>query len=127
MINPLSNNLAIRYKVCYLSTGLFFANNIPPNNSKRKIMNKGDLVEIVAQDCNLSKTAAEQVLSSVLGAITNAVATGEKVTLIGFGAFSVSERAAREGRNPKTGGTIQIPAGKVVKFKAGKTLVDAVK
>lgn len=90
-------------------------------------MNKGDLVEIVAQDCNLSKTAAEQVLSSVLGAITNAVATGEKVTLIGFGAFSVSERAAREGRNPKTGETIQIPAGKAVKFKAGKTLVDAVK
>jgi DNA-binding protein HU-beta len=90
-------------------------------------MNKGDLVEIVAQDCNLSKTAAEQVLSSVLGAITNAVATREKVTLIGFGAFSVSERAAREGRNPKTGETIQIPAGKAVKFKAGKTLVDAVK
>lgn len=90
-------------------------------------MNKGDLVEIVAQDCNLSKAAAEQVLSSVLGAITNAVATGGKVTLIGFGTFSVSERAAREGRNPKTGETIQIPAGKVVKFKAGKTLVDAVK
>ena len=90
-------------------------------------MNKGDLVEIVAQDCNLSKAAAEQVLSSVLGAITNAVATGGKVTLIGFGTFSVSERAAREGRNPKTGETIQIPAGKAVKFKAGKTLVDAVK
>jgi DNA-binding protein HU-beta len=90
-------------------------------------MNKGDLVEIVAQDCNLSKAAAEQALSSVLGAITNAVATGDKVTLIGFGTFSVSERAAREGRNPKTGETIQIPAGKAVKFKAGKTLVDAVK
>lgn len=90
-------------------------------------MNKGDLVERVAQDCNLTKAAAEQALASVLGAITNAMAAGDKVTLVGFGTFAVSERAAREGRNPQTGETIQIPAGKVVKFKAGKMLADAVK
>ncbi len=90
-------------------------------------MNKGDLAEKVAKDCGLSKTAADQVLNSVLGAITDAVAAGDKVTLIGFGTFSVTERAAREGRNPHTGKTIQIPAKKVVKFKAGKKLADAVK
>jgi DNA-binding protein HU-beta len=90
-------------------------------------MNKSDLTEKVAQDCNISKTAAEQALNSILGAITNAVATGDKVALIGFGTFSISNRAAREGRNPKTGETIQIPAGKVVKFKAGTKLADAVK
>ena len=90
-------------------------------------MNKGDLAEKVAKDCGLSKTAADQVLNSVLGAITDAVAAGDKVTLIGFGTFSVTDRAAREGRNPQTGKTIQIPAKKVVKFKAGKKLADAVK
>ena len=75
----------------------------------------------------MSKAAADQALNSVLGAITDAVAAGDKVTLIGFGTFSVTDRAAREGRNPQTGKTIQIPAKKVVKFKAGKKLADAVK
>lgn len=90
-------------------------------------MNKGDLVEKVAQDCGLSKAAAEQALNSVLNAISDAVAAGDKVTLIGFGTFSVSERAAREGRNPQTGKAIKIPAKKVVKFKAGSKLADAAK
>lgn len=90
-------------------------------------MNKGELVEKMAQDCNISKAGAEQALNSVFTAITEAVVTGERVALIGFGTFSVSERAAREGRNPKTGETIQIPAGKVVRFKAGKKLAEAVK
>ena len=94
---------------------------------KGKNMNKGDLVEKVAQDCNMTKASAEQALNSVLGVITNAVAAGDKVALIGFGTFSVSERAAREGRNPKNGETIQIPAGRVVRFKAGKKLAEAVK
>ena len=75
----------------------------------------------------LSKAAAEQVLASVLGAITDAITAGEKVTLLGFGTFSVSERAAREGRNPQTGATMSIPAKKVVKFKAGTKLTDMVK
>ena len=66
-------------------------------------------------------------MGSVFGAITDAMAAGDKVTLIGFGTFSVSERAAREGRNPQTGETMNIPAKKVVKFKAGTKLVDLVK
>ncbi|MGB3222885.1 MAG: HU family DNA-binding protein [Desulforhopalus sp.] len=90
-------------------------------------MNKGDLIEKVAKDCGISKAATEQVFNSILGTIAGAVAEGDKVTLIGFGTFSVTERAAREGRNPQTGKTIQIPAKKIVKFKAGSKLSDAVK
>ena len=89
-------------------------------------MNKSELIEKVAQECNLSKTVADQALNSVLGAITTAVAKGDKVTLIGFGTFSQGKRAAREGRNPQTGKPMQIPARNVVKFKAGKKFVDAV-
>ena len=90
-------------------------------------MNKGDLIEKVAKECGLSKTASDQVLNSILNAITGAVTAGDKVTLIGFGTFSVSARPARDGRNPQTGETIQIPAKKIVKFKAGSKLSDAVK
>jgi DNA-binding protein HU-beta len=90
-------------------------------------MNKGDLIEKVAKECGLSKTASDQVLNSILNAITGAVTAGDKVTLIGFGTFSVSARPARDGRNPQTGETIQIPAKKIVKFKAGSKLTDAVK
>ena len=90
-------------------------------------MNKGELVEKVARECALSKAAAEQVLASVFGAITDAMADGDKVTLLGFGTFSVSERAAREGRNPQSGETMKIPAKKVVKFKAGTKLTDSMK
>ncbi len=88
-------------------------------------MNKSELIEKVAQDCNMSKAAADQALNSVLEAITGAVAEGDKVTLIGFGTFSITKRAAREGRNPQTGQAMQIPAKNVIKFKAGKKLVDA--
>ena len=90
-------------------------------------MNKGELAEKVAKECALSKAAAEQVVVSIFGAITDAMAAGDKVTLIGFGTFSVTERAAREGRNPQSGQTMSIPAKKVVKFKAGAKLVDSVK
>lgn len=90
-------------------------------------MNKGELVEKVAKECALGKAAAEQVLTSIFGAITDAMKAGDKVTLIGFGTFSVSERAAREGRNPQSGKTINIPAKKVVKFKAGSKLNEIVK
>jgi len=90
-------------------------------------MNKGDLVEKVAKECDLSKAAAEKALNSILDAISDAMAAGDKVTLIGFGTFSVSKRAAREGRNPQTGETMKIPARKVVKFKAGSKLADAAK
>lgn len=90
-------------------------------------MNKGDLLEKVAKDCNMSKTTADQVLTSIVSAITDAVAAGEKVTLLDLGTFSTTERAARNGRNPKTGEVIAIPARKAVKFKAGKKFADVVK
>lgn len=90
-------------------------------------MNKGELAEKVAKECALGKAAAEQVVASIFGAITDAMKSGDKVTLVGFGTFSVSERAAREGRNPQSGETITIPAKKVVKFKAGTKLTDSVK
>ena len=90
-------------------------------------MNKGELIEKVAKECGLGKAVTEKVLSSVFGAITDAITAGEKVALLGFGTFSVSVRAAREGRNPQSGETMNIPAKKVVKFKAGAKLVDLVK
>ena len=90
-------------------------------------MNKGELVEKLASECNLSKAAAEQVINSTFSTIAEAIKAGDKVTLVGFGTFSVSERSAREGRNPQTGEKMQIPARKVVKFKAGSKLVSVVK
>ena len=90
-------------------------------------MNKTELIDKVAKESALSKSAAEQVVNSVLSAVAEAMKMGDKVTLVGFGTFSVSERAAREGRNPKSGETINIPAKKVVKFKAGSKLTETVK
>jgi len=88
-------------------------------------MNKTELIERIANDSEMTKADSEKVLNSILSTITDAVATGDKVTLIGFGTFSVSDRAARRGRNPQTGQSIQIPARKVVKFKAGAKLINA--
>lgn len=89
-------------------------------------MNKGDLVNKIAEECEISNAAADKAVNSMLKTITSAVSTGDKVALIGFGTFSVTNRAAREGRNPQTGKTMQIPAKKIIKFKAGKNLADAV-
>ena len=90
-------------------------------------MNKGELVAKVAKDCDVSKAIAEKALNSVMDAILEAMSAGDKVTLIGFGTFSVAERAAREGRNPQSGKKIKIAAKKVVRFKVGSKLTDAVK
>ena len=90
-------------------------------------MNRTELIDKVAKESALSKAAAEQVVNNVFSAIAEAMKSGDKVTLVGFGTFSVSERAAREGRNPKSGETITIPAKKVVKFKAGSKLTESVK
>lgn len=89
-------------------------------------MNKGELVAGMAEVAEISKAAADKALTGLMDAISNALATGDKVTLIGFGTFSCSERAARQGRNPQTGATIQIAARKVVRFKAGSKLEDSV-
>ncbi|WP_028880124.1 HU family DNA-binding protein [Terasakiella pusilla] len=89
-------------------------------------MNKNDLVAAVASSTGLSKADASKAVDGVFGAITDALKSGDEVRLVGFGTFSVAQRAASEGRNPRTGEKIQIPASKQPKFKAGKGLKDAV-
>lgn len=89
-------------------------------------MNKGDLINHVAESANLTKAQAGAALDAVLDSVGSALKGGDKVTLIGFGTFSVSSRSARTGRNPKTGKEINIPAKTVVKFKPGKKLSDSV-
>ena len=89
-------------------------------------MSKADLVEKIAKDVDIAKSVAEGILNSILKNITTVVTKGDSVQLIGFGTFSSGKRAARVGRNPKTGEAIQIPAAKTVKFTAGKAFKDAV-
>jgi len=89
-------------------------------------MNKAELIDAMANDANLSKADAKRALESLTGNVTKALKKGDKVALIGFGTFSISARAARTGRNPQTGATIQIKAKKVAKFKAGAALAKAV-
>jgi DNA-binding protein HU-beta len=90
-------------------------------------MNKSELVEAMAKAAGVSKAASEKALNGAIDAITKALKKGDKVTLVGFGTFSVAKRAARQGRNPQTGKMIKIAAKKVAKFKAGSKLADAVK
>lgn len=89
-------------------------------------MNKTELIDAMAADAGISKAAAKKSLESFLGNVEGALKKGGRVSLVGFGAWSVSERAARDGRNPQTGETIKIAAKKVVKFKAGSDLGNAV-
>jgi DNA-binding protein HU-beta len=89
-------------------------------------MNKTDLIEEIAKSADISKASATRALDAVLNAVTTSLANNDTVTLVGFGTFSVGERAARTGRNPRTKEEIKIAAAKVPKFKAGKALKDAV-
>ena len=89
-------------------------------------MNKSDLVSAIAKEADVTKDVAGKTLDATVASITKALKSGENVTLVGFGTFQVKERSAREGRNPKTGETIQISAANVPSFKAGKGLKDAV-
>ena len=89
-------------------------------------MNKTELVAAVAAKAELSKKDAEAAVAAVVSAITEALADGDKVSLVGFGTFDVRERAARDGKNPRTGEKIKIEAAKAPAFKAGKALKDAV-
>ena len=89
-------------------------------------MNKSELIEKMAQSADMTKADAERALNSLVATITNELANGGDVSLVGFGTFKVNERAARTGRNPQTGETIQIAAAKVPAFKAGKAIKDAV-
>jgi len=89
-------------------------------------MNKGDLINKVAEDANLSKAQATEAVNCLLDTIGNTLKDGDKVSLVGFGTFSSAHRAARTGRNPKTGAALQIAAKNVVKFKPGKELSASV-
>jgi len=89
-------------------------------------MNKAELIDAMAADSGISKADAKKALDSFIERTSKALKDGDRVALVGFGSFSVSERAARTGRNPQTGKEIQISAKKVVKFKAGADLADAV-
>jgi len=89
-------------------------------------MNKGELIDSVANQTNLSKADAGRAVDALIDAIEGTLKVGNTVSLVGFGTFSVKNRAARQGRNPRTGETIQIKASRVPSFKAGKALKDAV-
>ncbi len=89
-------------------------------------MNKTDLIDAIAESADISKAAAGRALDGFVDAVTAALKKGDQVSLVGFGSFTVRERAARTGRNPQTGATIQISASKSPAFKAGKALKDAV-
>ena len=89
-------------------------------------MNKEQLIDAMAEKAGLSKADAKKALDAFVESTTDALKGGDRVALIGFGSFAISERGARTGRNPQTGKEIEIPAKKVVKFKAGAELADAV-
>ena len=89
-------------------------------------MNKSELIEAVSGAADLTKADAGRAIDATVEAITKTLSKGDSIALIGFGTFSISHRAARQGRNPRTGETIQIKAAKLPKFKAGKALKDAV-
>ncbi len=88
-------------------------------------MNKAQLIEAVAKSADISKAAAEKALDGALNAIKGSLKKGQNVTLVGFGTFRAGKRAARDGRNPRTGEVIKIKAARVPKFSAGKALKDA--
>jgi DNA-binding protein HU-beta len=90
-------------------------------------MNKADIIAQIASEADITKVNADKALEAIVSGITGALKNGDGVTLVGFGTFSVTNRAARKGRNPQTGEEISIPAIKNPKFKAGKALKDAVK
>ncbi len=85
-------------------------------------MNKGQLIDAIAKGSGLSKASSEKALNATLAAISKALKKGERVGLVGYGSWSVKQRAARKGKNPQTGAVINIPAKKVVKFKPGADL-----
>ncbi len=89
-------------------------------------MNKNELIEVIASSADISKNAATRALDAFIDTVTSSLKDGQDVVLVGFGSFTTSQRAARTGRNPQTGETMQIPAATVARFKAGKKLKEAV-
>ncbi len=95
-------------------------------DSKGSHVNKSELIDAIAASADIPKAQAGRALDAVIDTVTNALTENEQVVLVGFGTFSVKERAARSGRNPQTGQPIDIPAAKIPSFKPGKALKDAV-
>lgn len=89
-------------------------------------MNKADLINSISEKTGLTKARSNEVIDAFLDSVTESLSSGEKVTLVGFGTFTTSQRDARKGRNPKTGESIDIPAKKVARFKAGSDLTKSV-
>jgi DNA-binding protein HU-beta len=89
-------------------------------------VNKAEMIDEIAQAAEISKSAAERAIDALVGAVKSSLKKGDDVTLVGFGTFYASDRAARTGRNPRTGETLQIAASRVPKFRAGKALKDAI-
>src|SRR5487761_1950111 len=108
----------------YISGRVFLC--IKPTWRGDVVMNKSDLIEAIAKSADISKAAAGRALDATVESIKKALKKGDTVSLVGFGTFKVGKRAARNGRNPRTGATIKIKAAKVPKFRAGKGLKDAV-
>ena len=102
-----------------------FLRNHP--NSRGKFENKSELIEHIAKQADISKAAAGRALEALIGGVKSTLKKNNSVTLVGFGTFSVTKRAARSGRNPRTGAAIKIKAAKVPKFRPGKALKDALK
>jgi DNA-binding protein HU-beta len=100
--------------------------NFKPTRKRDAFMNKTELIDAIAKSAEISKAAAGRALDATVEAIKKSLKKGDLVTLVGFGTFYVGKRAARSGRNPRTGATIKIKAAKVPKFRAGKGLKDAV-
>lgn len=98
-----------------------------PTTLEGVYVNKSELVDQIAAGADISKAAAGRALDAAVSAVKKALKSGDSVTLVGFGTFHVGDRAARTGRNPRTGKSIKIKAAKVPKFRAGKGLKDAVK
>jgi DNA-binding protein HU-beta len=97
----------------------------PAHNHKRFLVNKSELIEHIAKHADLSKAAAGRALEATLGAVRTSLKKGGTVSLVGFGTFAVGKRAARTGRNPRTGAAIKIKSAKIPKFRPGKALKDA--
>jgi len=100
--------------------------HLNPKSPEEKPVNKADIVSVVADAADISKASASRAVEKVFESITTALGNGDVASIAGFGNFSVSERSARQGRNPRTGESIHIAASKSIKFKAGKALKDAV-
>jgi DNA-binding protein HU-beta len=103
-----------------------FSHNLDKTYARRKRMKKEDLVRFVSDKADITQKAAGETVNAVLEGISSALGRGDFVSLIGFGSFKVVERAAREGRNPRTGEKINIPASKSVKFSPGKAIKQRV-